>query len=571
MSPENQPVDIFIKGQPEVLDVARQPTEEITAEQRHLGRFALRVASFSLGGALIGAGVATFGMPAHTHIGGAEASVNLQLGNHSEANTGSNALLGLKHPAHYGPIGVHATIDNFGFGLRPDLSPSVQNEYAQLFADPAQDKKNVEMALVRQAVYGAAIADGLILAGVLGSMAGRSLRRRRDPELAEVLSSPSVVAHRKQRHIRLAAGLSVSVAALGVNQYIENSKPLHPNSILSGTTLAGSEIDGLLAPAIISLVPFIADKIETTDRYYSQDDKNLAASFKQQIGQIEKDDSSFYVLAISDRHCNTGMNRIIKKVAELYNVSLVLDAGDDAFSGSFSFESACVTTLMDSIRKIAPVVESPGNHDSTITTAAAIKAKMIVLLDGKPVTITVAGTSLRIIGAADPRSSRYGEGIQPSSSKDQRAAITKEGDQLAQAAHDAQAEGNPINIVLAHDGLAIQEVLDANYGVQLGVGGHTHLHRGTDLRPNSSYGHDIYQLIEGSTGGAGINETGGITVAGPLLADAPMTVLRIDKQTKVPIGEYTIINHPDQTFTLGEYTPLKTVAKLSPSIENQIR
>ena len=535
----------------------RQPVTRAETEPGRYGvRTALTGAALCLGAAVTGATVATFVVPTHTHIGGAEAALKLRFGSHSDANTGSNALLGLKFPVHYGPVSLHATIDNFGFGLTPGLNPDIKNEYGQLFSDSRQDAANVSMAIAHQAETGALIGVGL-LAALAGSEVGwRTLRRQRNPRLAAVYESLVVKEHVKRRRQLIGAGLGVAALVSSGIQYTNNSAPLRANALFDGTALHGAELDGLLAPAISSLVPFIATRIKSTDEYYARDEQQLVTSFKEQIGTLPADPDTFNIMTISDRHCNTGMNRVIKRLAKLYHAVLILDAGDNAFSGSFSFESACVTSLMDSLKHVAPVVTALGNHDSGLTEAAAVKSKMIVLLNNKPITLTVAGINLRLIGAADPRTSRYGEGIRPASIQSQNEALLQVGASIADQTCREKFMGTPVDIVLAHSLLMVQTALNADCGPSLGVAGHTHQKVGPLVETGLASGISPVLLTEGSTGGAGLNEGGGLTIAGPLLAPATATIITIDKKTKRPVGSYDIVNFPDGSFRLSRYVSL---------------
>ena len=530
-----------------------EPVEFARSDQfvhaRDIGGTVLRVLGAGAGLAVAGAAAATFLFPTQAHIGGAEASINLQFGTSTSIDPGGSALLSLETPLHLGPISAHVTIDKFGFGLTPGSNDAVIQQYAQSFSDQRQDISNVEHALELQAVAGAGAAEALAIGLVLSTALIKRQINKHSPTFESQLTEPSMALYHRRVQL-LFAGLGIAgIAGAATAQYVNHNEAIKPSAVFAGTFLEGSELSGLSAPLLMNYGPKLIDGIEASDHYYDQLNNNFQAVFKAQFKNIKPAEGQFNVLTISDRHCNFGMNRFIRSVAHDYGVVLILDAGDDA-AGATDLESPCVTTLTDSIKSI-PIVESPGNHDPKTKAGDAIKTRMIVLEGGKPVTVHVAGTDLRIVGAADPRTSSFGQGIQPPTKIDQAAVLSIEADTVKESACDAAAHGEPASIVVAHDPKVVKRVLQAGCGVTFGLSGHTHIK--TKPEAVTSTG-TSYALTEGSTGGAGVNKNG-ITIAGPLLAKAEMSVITFDTATKVPIGYYTITANPDQTIELSEFIP----------------
>ncbi len=514
---------------------------------KELGAIAVRKFGTGAGLAVAGATAAIFMFPAHTHIGGAEASVNLEFGTNTSFDPGGSALLFLKAPLHFGPVSGHVSIDKFGFGLTPGANDAAIQQYAQSFSDHRQDISNAESALAWRAASGAGAAVALALGlGLSSALIKRGIMNHQ-PDFADQLSEPNMVLYHRRFKLALAGLSAAGIAGAGIGQYTNHSDTLVPSPVFDGTFLEGSELGGLSAPLITKYGPNLIKGIEESDKYYDVVNANFKRAFDTQFMNLKPVKGQFNVLTISDRHCNFGMNRVIRSVAHEYGAVLILDAGDDA-AGASDLESPCVNTLTDSVKSI-PIVESPGNHDPK-TKAKVGSSRMIILKGGKPVTVHVAGTDIRVVGAADPRTSNFGHPIVPYTKAGQAEVLSKVADTVEASACRAAAEGSPASIVMAHDASIVKRVMKADCGLTFGLSGHTHVKTVPEAFANPSG--TGYAMTEGSTGGAGVNKNG-LTVAGPLLAKAEMSVITFDAATKRPIGYYTITANPDQTIELSEF------------------
>jgi predicted MPP superfamily phosphohydrolase len=550
----------------EANDIAatEQDLEMIATEQaeRHITRNVAAMGALLISGALAGGGCATFVAPTHTHMGGAEASVRLQFSRHIEVNPGGEAILSFKSPRHYGPFGAKFTIDSFGVGLQdgtqaPDAD--LVGQYAQTFSDPRQDIGSITSALELQGAMGGVAGASAVLLGLAGARSLSVIRSKRRPELAEALSSDLIRGHRKRTRTWTAALAVTGLAATCGTQYIQNNEPLVASSVFDGSALSGSQLTGALAPTINKYAPEVRDNLVATNKLYDGVANNLSKAYKEALadGRIIPNKDNVTLLSVSDRHCNVGMNRVIKRAAKESGADLILDGGDDAFSGSYSFESACVTTFMDSLKGYT-VVGVPGNHDSAETVAAAVKAGMIVLKDpnGQQVTVKVKDIVLSIVGAPDPRTSRYGQGMEPSDPVDQARVLDDEASNIQKVVQGQLADGKKVDIVMAHDTSVINKLLASDEGIKFGLAGHTHVASG----PTSLFGTvGAYTLTEGSTGGApsdGENDDKGLTVTGPLRNQATMTLTYWSKTQDAPVGYNRITIDTDGTVTIGDYISL---------------
>jgi len=133
-----------------------------------------------------------------------------------------------------------------------------------------------------------------------------------------------------------------------------------------------------------------------------------------------------------------------------------------------------------------PYVWVRGNHDSAITQAAVASQPNGVVLDGQPQ--VVAG--LRFLGAGDPR-------FTPDNSTDEvaPASVSQVGLGLASTAQRIASAGEPVDMVVIHDGDAASEI---DGSVPLVLSGHHH--ERTQVRlPGGTV-----QFEQGTTGGSGL-------------------------------------------------------------------
>jgi hypothetical protein len=246
------------------------------------------------------------------------------------------------------------------------------------------------------------------------------------------------------------------------------------------------------------------------------------------------------------------MDRVIVALAQHYDIQLLVSGGDDAFSGSFPFESACTSNLAAKSQQAGMTdVFVAGNHDSAATRADEA-TQHIDVLDANLVT----ENGLTFVGLPDPRTSRYGQGIRPASKQAQRRLLTRQGRQVG---HVACRSDTPVVAVL-HDPIAGQAAIANGCGkVTVALDGHTHRQMGPTQIPDAT-GNAAYRFVGGSTGGApgeGAVEHSFATrlTVGPLNHNASINVVSIDKDTGSLAGVTVWHMTPEQDITVEQLAP----------------
>jgi predicted phosphodiesterase len=501
------------------------------------GRVAARLVAVALIGAFAGLVIAVF-TPAKVEIAGSSASVWLKIGRDYDQFGIDQVLSGKRVTTRSvlgEPIGVHADLhldaseltDSAG-NFNVDVLPA----YIQAYSDPEQLVAEIRRALLVHFLAFAGI--GAAAAALLwcARTAHRAWRAGYDrvhyPDRAARASARAYRAPERRLARRTTAALVAVVVLDAVPASVaagHRPPPVTADPIFAGTPLAGVEVSGLLKPAIVAAQSYIQTYFQQTNTYYDELraalDKRLAADPIELPG----DETSVRLGFVTDRHCNIGMDRVVVALLKHFDVSTLVSAGDDAFSGTFGFESACTRNLADKTERahIGDVFVG-GNHDSPRTIAAEAD-QGITTLTGKVTTVH----GLRFIGIPDPRTSRYGQGIVPSSDAAQAKLLTAQGDAAGRTACDASG---PVIAVL-HDPLAGMTALEHGCGkVVLALDGHTHKQADpvpVDL-PEAGTG---YQLTGGSAGGAPTESQVESTFAsrltvGPLNHDAWVSIVTVD-------------------------------------------
>lgn len=523
------------------------------APPRRTGRRVARVLLVLLAAVLCaaaGAVLATMSLPTRTQVGGARASVTLNLSNHITVDPGSRTLLSYRRPSPLRWVGIHAVVESFGVGFTPQhgltLDPELAAHYAQFFGNPRQDQANIRAGILHRAEAGAATGALLVIALAVGLPRAHRRRVARHPEVQHALE---VLRHRYGRPVAVVAALAVAGLAAAIAPGVVRGETVRitPDPVLADSPFAGGQVDGALAGPVELAAQAVTGRITESNHYYNRLRTQVAAALAADQAALATPRGDRDVLVVSDLHCNYGMYRVIGEVARQLRLRLVLDAGDNAFSGSFAFEASCNTLLAQALPRGTDIVLAPGNHDSPLTDRAAAKAGFTVLA-GAPVTVS----GLRILGAPDPRTSRYGQGLQPADGRAQQTLLGVQAYQLATAACQARAAGSPVDVSLVHDPQVAASIAGSGCGVGLSVAGHTHRLR--PLAPLDAKDPAAQVLTEGSSGGAGIAQEGQLTVVGPLLDVATMSVLRYDRDNHL-IGSYDLQVHPDATVDIGALRP----------------
>lgn len=543
------------------MDTVRQPVGD--ARFRRL-RIAGRVIGAVLVGAVIGLSLA-IGTPAHLQIVGGSTSVWLKFGRPYD-QIAVRGLVTLKRPTPRSvvgeAVGLRAVLDLDASQLvnpKGEFDTRVLPAYIQAYSDPTQIVVDVRSALIRHlALFVAAgAATGLLL---VASRSGyRRWRRAYDrAHWPDAHTRHVAVAYRRpeRRAIRQTfQGLVVltSIAALpSAVRHAPTSPAIHAEALFDGTPLAGTEVRGLLRPAMYAVRSTIRTYFGETDTYYSALEDKLTAQLDESPVVVPGGDDVVQMGFVTDRHCNIGMDRVIVALLQKLNVHILVSGGDDAFSGSFAFETACTSGLAQrsAKAKITDVFVA-GNHDSPATIAAESTAG-IRTLDGT----TAEAGGLRFLGLPDPRTSRYSQGIVPPGSAAQHAVVERQGRQVGRL---ACASNGPIIAVL-HDPKAGEAALLGGCGhVTLALDGHTHAQDGPTAfgLPGGGTG---YRFVGASSGGAP-SETGVVrTLAsrltvGPLNHNASVEIVSVERSTGRLVGVTVFRFTSQQQISVSQLTP----------------
>lgn len=535
-----------------------------TARRRRWGQVAAVSLLTALIGALVGVVVA-FVTPAHVEIVGSDTRIWLQPG-HAVDQFGVTGVVTLKRPTTRAvlgePLGVHAVLelDTSVFLTKAGkINTDVLPAYIQAYSDPHQLVGDIQHALLMHLLW---CALGWAGAALLLVGARRGYRRwRASYDRAHFPDGRARSATRAYRApertwLRRAAGavvFTLLLAAIPSGRWHPPSPgQVQANPILADTPLAGVEVDGLLRPALVAARDYIRTYFGQTDKYYSALREKLLARLATAAPALPGGEHITQLGFVTDRHCNTGMDRVIVALMEHFGVTTLVSAGDDAFSGTFSFESACTRGLAQQTRKAGiEVVVAAGNHDSAQTIADE-KAQGMTTLTGPVESVN----GMRFIGSPDPRSSRYGAGIQPSSERAQHAVTDEQGRQVGAKACSAQ----PPVIAVLHDPRAGAQALRHGCGkVTVALDGHTHEQAGpVDVPlPDGSVGQ---AFTGGSAGGApgqgAVDRTfaSRLTV-GPLNHDAFANIVSFDRAAGRIVAVTTFGFTPDQNIEVTQQNP----------------
>ncbi|WNB84621.1 metallophosphoesterase [Cellulomonas sp. ATA003] len=236
------------------------------------------------------------------------------------------------------------------------------------------------------------------------------------------------------------------------------------------------------------------------------------------------------MVLVSDLHCNVGMARIIRTVAERSDADIVLNAGDTTVNGT-SVEQYCVTSFSQAVPPGVARVVADGNHDS-LETEDQERAAGWTVLDGEVVTVE----GLRILGDRDPNRTQIGGGTTPVSEETPAEA----GARLAGTA----CEGDDVDLLLIHTPRVGDAAMRTGC-VAVQLSGHQHRRTGP-----LQVGQGI-RYVSSTTAGA---TSGGATV-GPLNGVADITVLRWDPDRGRMVDLQVVQVMPDGSATVGPREP----------------
>lgn len=179
--------------------------------------------------------------------------------------------------------------------------------------------------------------------------------------------------------------------------------------LLTGTLLAGTyatynqeafrnpQYSGVLraAPWMVSMAQETLGKIETLGDQLEQVATGLNQLYTQvgQLQPLDGEENELKVLHVSDLHNNPAGMDFILRVAELFNVDMIIDTGDIS-----DFGSPLETLLLDRVGQLdVPYLFVAGNHDSP-----AIVDKMSTLPNVTVVNGLLEINGLLFYGVPDP-------------------------------------------------------------------------------------------------------------------------------------------------------------------------
>ncbi len=266
-----------------------------------------------------------------------------------------------------------------------------------------------------------------------------------------------------------------------------------------------------------------------------------AAEAAAGIDVRQPEEGETVVLLVSDRHDNIGMDRVARAVGDAAGAEAVLDAGDDTSTGS-AWEAFSLDSL-DAAFDDGPYADSKwavtGNHDRPFV-GDYLADHGWTMLDGEAVD-GPAGT--RLLGVGDPRSSGLGSWRDESG-----LSFSEVADRLADAACEADDDGDRITTILVHDANLGDPALERGC-TDLVIGGHLHVQSGpTEVTgDNGAVG---YSYTTGTTGGAAY----AIAVGAAIRRPAGITLLTYADGH--PVGVQPVTLDTNGAFTVGDYVEL---------------
>ena len=534
--------------------------------RRNVVRVVCAAVGIAVLGALVGFMIAVL-TPARVEIAGSPTRVWMELGRNYDQVSLSGILTGRRQTTRsvFGePLGIRAVLNlNTSELTTPSgqFSVNVLPAYIQAYSDPEQLVHDMRHALIVHLVV-------FTLLGVLGALAifglwhaYRAWRRSYDQRHWPDPRVPRLVrAYRTPERTYLKYGIVAAIVVIVIGAIPSALRTPQPrstivgDSIFDGTPLAGIKVEGVLRPAFVAIQSYIETYFDRTNTYYDELRDKLDAYLADDPVELPGvhgdtvDDDIVQLGFVTDRHCNIGMDRLIVALLQHYDVHTLVSAGDDAFSGSFAFESACTRNLADKTDQ-AGIDDFfvGGNHDSPATLADELD-QGITTLDGS----IVEHDGLQFLGSPDPRSSRYGQGIVPSSREAQDAVLAKQAKAIAQTA--CNATGSVIAVL--HDPLAGMDAMRSGCGhITLAFDGHLHRQIGPVPVPLSDR-RTGYQFVGASTGGAPGEDVVDRSFAaqltvGPLNHDAVVNIVSVRRSTGELVGVTEFRFTPDQKLIVS--------------------
>ena len=396
----------------------------------------------------------------------------------------------LELPTHAGPLRVRATVT----GIRPDRAREL------LTSDRLGRTVTRQVTADSQDALAVAAAKALVVALLASGVACAAVFRRRRAVLLGTAAVTMVLA------------ASGGIAAATVRS----------------EALGEPKFDGLLVQA-----PALIGRVRDFDAYSARL-AELTSNVAGVYGRLAtlpaspgKDSTRF--LWVSDIHNNPAAFDVMRRLADQFQVSGVLDTGDIVDLGS-----AAENRLLSRIGRFeVPYVYVRGNHDSRLTQAAiAAQENAVVLDDGE--TVEIDGVRFAGIGNPVFRTNKETK----RESEENAAKLRRAGQRLRESIEDSDV---PVDVALVHDPKMADPLSGA---VPLVLTGHVH-----DRRSRVEEG--TLELAQGSSGGAGLRT---LDTGDPL--PLQMSVLHFDTTgTLLAVDDITIGGLGQRSVTVERRTP----------------
>ncbi|TWJ07996.1 calcineurin-like phosphoesterase family protein [Stackebrandtia albiflava] len=422
--------------------------------------------------AVIGAAFGVYlGGISSVDVGPFKTTMSIEPSNAGESEVYLPPLGSLIFDSHDGPLRLSLRLDTL------DLSRT-----QELIADPEGVKKASE-----------SVPDDLLF-GItnvgLGAVAGATLG-------GIILGA---LVFRSRRRAAICGTLSMVVALAGLGMAAATVRP---------DSITEPRYEGLLAnaPAVVGSAQNIADRYQQYQDQLQRFIINMSQFYTiaRTLPAFEPDPGTIRALHVSDLHLNPGAWDIIESVAKQFQVDLVIDTGDISDWGTEQ-EAGLYTERIPDIT--VPYVYIRGNHDSDATAETVAEYSNAVVLDDEVVEIE----GLRIAGIGDPRFTPD-KSAKASDWREEQVMLDS-GIQL----RDTVIESGGADLALVHDPVSAGPLGEE---VPLVLSGHRH------QRQSYLIDDDTLQLVQGSTGGAGLR---GLQQDQPV--PMQLSVMYFDKETR---------------------------------------
>jgi hypothetical protein len=304
------------------------------------------------------------------------------------------------------PEHAHAAVLGKDIGVDVDadwnrLIPSDKRTRGYLTAlwdDPTPQIARIKEAARRHLITWGCVGLGVGLAASLGTTLGLGYRRRR---LAGYPREQADLIRRHNRRLRTTlavAGvtglLAIHLVALDLWRH-ENHHVVVGSPVFDGTSLAGTEVNGLAA----EVLPFLSI-LRPRSTFYDEVAINLERELAD-VPSLERTDDEVVLVLAEDFEDVNGMARQVGLAADLVDASFLAITGDLTFAG-LAVETYIIDTV-DYYSRSRPVYFTPGLHDTAVVLAAA---------EGRGWHVAVGETTetdgLRLLTVPDPRVSTVG-------------------------------------------------------------------------------------------------------------------------------------------------------------------